>query len=134
MVNDSYGHAAGDEILVRVAERLAAAVRAEDVVGRQSGDEFAVLLGRVETLDEAVASAERMLRELRRPIQLGASAIIVGGSVGIALTSERGTTAEELLTRADAAMYAAKSSGKGTYAVYDRRMPTRTWTELEAAG
>ncbi len=133
-VNDSYGHATGDDVLVQVADRLAGAVRAEDVVGRQSGDEFAVLLGGVSDVDEAEASAERLLRELRRPIGLGASSIVVGGSIGVALTSERGTTAEELLTRADAAMYAAKAAGKDRHTVYERRMPTRTWTELEAAG
>jgi diguanylate cyclase (GGDEF)-like protein/PAS domain S-box-containing protein len=133
-VNDSYGHATGDQILVEVAARLAGSVRAEDVVGRQSGDEFAVLLGRVGDADEAVGSAERLLRELRRPIQLGARSIVAGGSIGIALASERGATAEELLTQADAAMYAAKRDGKGTYAVYEARMPTRTWSELEAAG
>ena len=133
-VNDSYGHVAGDQILVEVAERLTGSVRAEDVVGRQSGDEFAVLLGRVGDADEAIASAERLLRELRRPFQLGARSIVVGGSIGIAVASERDATAEELLTQADAAMYAAKADGKGTYAVYDVRMPTRTWSELEAAG
>jgi len=133
-INDSYGHAAGDQILVQVAERLAGAVRAEDVVGRQSGDEFAVLLGQVRDDDEAVALAERILGELRRPVQLGAWSISVGGSIGIALTAERGTAAEELLTQADAAMYAAKAAGKGRHAVYDARMPIRTWIELEAAG
>ena len=138
-VNDSYGHAAGDRILAEVAGRLAGTVRAEDVVGRQSGDEFAVLLGQVRSDDEAIASAERILRELRRPIQHGARSIVVGGSIGIALTSARGSTdpgaaAEELLTQADAAMYAAKAEGKGRHAFYDPRMPVRTWTELEAAG
>jgi diguanylate cyclase (GGDEF)-like protein/PAS domain S-box-containing protein len=133
-INDSYGHAAGDQILAQVAGRLVGAVRADDVVGRQSGDEFAVLLGQIHNDDEAIASAERILGELRRPIQLGARSIVVGGSIGIALTSERGAAAEELLTQADAAMYAAKASGKGRHAVYDPRMPVRTWTELEAAG
>lgn len=133
-VNDSYGHAAGDTILIQVAERLAGAARAEDVVGRQSGDEFAVLLGRVGDADEAIVVAERILRELRRPIALGGRSIVVGGSIGIALASEPGTTAEELLTQADAAMYAAKSASKATYELYERSMPTRTWTELEAAG
>jgi diguanylate cyclase (GGDEF)-like protein/PAS domain S-box-containing protein len=106
-INDSYGHAAGDQILAQVAGRLVGAVRADDVVGRQSGDEFAVLLGQIHNDDEAIASAERILGELRRPIQLGARSIVVGGSIGIALTSERGAAAEELLTQADAAMYAA---------------------------
>ena len=133
-VNDSYGHAAGDQILVRVAERLVSAVRADDVVGRQSGDEFAVLLGHVRDDDEAIASAERILGELRRPILLGGHSITVGGSVGIALASAASTSAEDLLTQADAAMYAGKAEGKGRHAIYEPRMPTRTWTELEAAG
>jgi diguanylate cyclase (GGDEF)-like protein/PAS domain S-box-containing protein len=133
-VNDSYGHAAGDEILVGVAARLVGAVRAEDVVGRQSGDEFAVLLGRVANTEEATLAAERILRELRRPIPLGGRSILIGGSIGIALAAQHGATVEDLVTQADAAMYAAKHEGKGTWAVYESRMPTRTWTELEAAG
>jgi diguanylate cyclase (GGDEF)-like protein/PAS domain S-box-containing protein len=133
-VNDSYGHAAGDQILVQVAERLVTAVRADDVVGRQHGDEFAVLLDRVGADEEAMAAADRILGELRRPIMLGGRSIVAGGSVGIALASEPDATAEELLTQADAAMYAAKAAGKGRHATYDPRMPTRTWTELEAAG
>ena len=133
-VNDSYGHAAGDQILAQVANRLTSAVRADDVVGRQSGDEFAVLLNQVRSEAEAIVLAERVLTELRRPIQLGARSIFAGGSIGIALTSAPDATAEDLITQADAAMYAAKASGKGTYAVYDPRMPVQTWNELEAAG
>ncbi len=133
-INDSYGHAVGDQILVRVAERLVGAVRAEDVVGRQSGDEFAVLLAQIRDADEAIASADRILGELRRPILLGAHSIVVGGTIGIAVALDPASTAEDLLTQADAAMYAAKADGKGRHAVYDRWMPTRTWTELEAAG
>jgi diguanylate cyclase (GGDEF)-like protein len=133
-VNDSFGHAAGDQILCRVAERLEASIRADDVVGRQSGDEFAVLLGRIVDEDEAAAAAERILGELRRPIGLGGAAIFVSGSIGVAVADAPGTTAEDLLIQADAAMYAAKRSGKGQFALYDTRMPVRTWTELEAAG
>ena len=133
-INDSYGHAAGDQILVRVAERLVDAVRAADVVGRQSGDEFAVLLARVRDPDEATVSATRILGELRRPILLGAHSIVVGGTIGVAVAMEPGATAEDLLTQADAAMYAAKADGKGRHAVYDRWMPTRPWADLEAAG
>jgi diguanylate cyclase (GGDEF)-like protein/PAS domain S-box-containing protein len=133
-VNDAFGHAAGDQILCQVAARLAGAVRSDDVVGRQSGDEFAILLDRVAGPDEAGASAERILRELRRPIQLGGRTVVVGGSIGAAVASDRGMTAEQMLLQADAAMYAAKAAGKGTFAVFDPRMPVRTWTELEAAG
>jgi diguanylate cyclase (GGDEF)-like protein/PAS domain S-box-containing protein len=133
-VNDSYGHAAGDQILVQVAERLVGAVRAEDVVARQSGDEFAILLGEVTDAGEAIHAADRLLRELRRPILLGGRSIVVGGSVGIALAAEHDATVEDLVTQADAAMYAAKAAGKDRHALYEERMPTRTWTELEAAG
>jgi len=133
-INDSFGHAAGDQILAHVADRLTSAVRADDVVGRQSGDEFAVLLNQVRNEAEAIALAERVMTELRRPVQLGAHSIVVGGSIGIAMTAAPDATAEDLITQADAAMYAAKANGKGTYAVYDPRMPVRTWSELEAAG
>jgi len=133
-VNDSYGHAAGDQILCRVAERLIGAVRESDVVGRQSGDEFAVLLDHVIADEEAVAAAERILRELRRPFQLGGRSVVVGGSIGVAVSSGPDVTAEDLLIQADAAMYAAKAAGKGTFELFDARMPVRTWTELEAAG
>ncbi|MFL5768893.1 MAG: diguanylate cyclase domain-containing protein [Chloroflexota bacterium] len=133
-VNDSFGHAAGDEILCQVAARLVESVRADDVVGRQSGDEFAVLLDQVQGDEEAAAAAERILRELRRPIQLGGRSVTVGGSIGIAVGADRTATAEEMLLRADAAMYAAKAAGKGTFAIFDQAMPIRTWTELEAAG
>jgi diguanylate cyclase (GGDEF)-like protein/PAS domain S-box-containing protein len=133
-INDSFGHAAGDQILRQVADRLVACVRGDDVVGRQSGDEFAVLLDGLAGPDEATVAAERILRELRRPIQLGAHAVVVGGSIGIAVAGARGTTAEDLLIEADAAMYAAKAAGKSTFALFDPGMPVRTWTELEAAG
>jgi diguanylate cyclase (GGDEF)-like protein/PAS domain S-box-containing protein len=133
-VNDTFGHAAGDQILVQVAQRLAAAARADDVVGRQSGDEFAVLIDGIDDDSAATSAAERILRELRRPIQLGGRSIVVGGSIGVAAAADRSTTAEDLLVQADAAMYAAKRLGKGTFALFDPRMPVRTWTELEAAG
>jgi len=134
-VNDTYGHPVGDDILVQVATRMVEAVRADDVVGRQSGDEFAIVLGRVGGIEEAILAAERILRELRRPIVLGGRSIVVGGSIGIALAAvDTPATVEDLVTQADAAMYAAKAEGKGTYAVYESRMPTRTWDELEAAG
>jgi diguanylate cyclase (GGDEF)-like protein/PAS domain S-box-containing protein len=133
-VNDSYGHAVGDEILCRIAERLVGAVRTEDIVARQSGDEFAVLLNQVRADDEVRGLAERILSELRRPIQLGGRTIIVGGSIGIAVASEPDSMAEDVLIQADAAMYAAKAAGKGRFRIYDVGMAVRTLTELEAAG
>jgi diguanylate cyclase (GGDEF)-like protein len=124
-INDSYGHAAGDQILVLIAERLTGAVRAEDIVGRQSGDEFAILLGRVAGNEEAAAAAERVLRELRRPIQLGARSIVVGGSIGVAIAAEPGATMEDLVRKADAAMYTAKAEGQAPTRSTSRGCPSR---------
>ncbi len=133
VVNDTFGHGSGDEVLVQVAGRLLGAIRAEDIAARQGGDEFTILLGQVRGIDEAVASAERIVRDLRRPIQLGAISVTVGGSVGIAL-ADRATTADDLLTHADSAMYAAKAAGKGGHAVYGVDTPIRVVRRLEAVG
>ena len=105
-----------------------------DTYGHGSGDEFTVLLGEVSALENATNSADRILRELRRPIQLGARTVTVGGSIGIAVAAEDGLTAEDLIAQADAAMYAAKSSGKGGRAVYGPGMPLQVVRRLEAAG
>ena len=94
-INDTFGHAVGDDILCCVAERLARAVREGDVVGRQSGDEFAILLVNVVAEEEASAAAQRVLGELRRPIQLGGQSIVVDGSVGIAVRRATGRARKE---------------------------------------
>ena len=130
-INDSLGHGAGDRVLVEVARRLADAIRADDVPARQHGDEFTVLLSRVRGVDEAVASAERLLAELAQPIQVGPARGRHRGSIGIALAAGRETVADDLLAHADAAMYAAKAAGKGRYAVFDASMRVRAWSRLE---
>ena len=131
LVNDSYGHAAGDRVLVEVARRLSESVRAEDVVARQSGDEFTVLLARVRGPEEAAASAERLIEALARPIDLGDEAIGIGVSIGIAMAGGAGSVADDLLAHADAAMYAAKAGGKGRQALFDPSMRVRAWSRLE---
>lgn len=132
-VNDSFGHAAGDRVLVEVARRLSETVRAEDVAARQGGDEFTVLLARVRGPDEAAASAARLIEELERPIDLGDHMIKVGVSIGIAMGSEAGPIADDLLAYADAAMYAAKAAGKGRQALFDQSMRVRAWSRLGLA-
>lgn len=113
-VNDTYGHAAGDAVLVAVAERLRDSTRGSDVVARLGGDEFAVLL-EVRDHAEVTAVSERILSSLERPILFQGQAMRVGASIGMADTHLGGTeptlSAAELLHAADEAMYSAKKSG-----------------------
>jgi diguanylate cyclase (GGDEF)-like protein/PAS domain S-box-containing protein len=118
-VNDTLGHAAGDELLVTVAGRLSADVRAEDVVARLGGDEFAVLLTDAEG-DRLRDVADRLLTALRAPMELAGSTLTVTASIGGALGAP-GDTAERLLHAADTAMYSAKRAGKDSRALLGAR-------------
>jgi diguanylate cyclase (GGDEF)-like protein/PAS domain S-box-containing protein len=131
VVNDSLGHQAGDRLLIEVAGRLTGAIRAGDVVARQGGDEFTVLLDSVRSVEDAVESAGRIAAELRRPIDLDGRSLILGVSIGIALSRGRGDGADDLLAHADAAMYAAKEDGKARHAVFDPTMRARARSRLE---
>lgn len=114
-VNDALGHAAGDQLLIAVAERLRGAVRKTDVVARLGGDEFAVLLTDVAHPDVAGALAAKLVERISQPYMLNRRRIAVGGSIGISLFPRDGATTDELLSRADAAMYAAKAEGRRRY-------------------
>jgi diguanylate cyclase (GGDEF)-like protein len=121
-VNDRLGHDRGDGVLRTVAERLEAGIRRSDTAARLGGDEFTILLEDAVDLDEVKATADRLAMRLRRPIGEGDEAVEMGVSVGVALSPEAGTTVDELLTNADAAMYLAKAAGKGRIAVYEPSM------------
>src|SRR5262249_12890756 len=99
-----------------VATRLRTLLRDADTVARLGGDEFALVLPRTD-IEGATLAADKILRELRRPLVLGGRAVVIGGSLGIACSPEHGLNAEVLLQRSDIAMYVAKSGGFG-YAVY----------------
>jgi len=115
-VNDTYGHAAGDALLVEIAGRLQKRIRASDTVARIGGDEFAILLEPTTGTEEAHRVGDSLLDELRHPISLDDGAIVsVGGSMGIALWPRDGDTAEALLHAADQAMYRAKENGNASY-------------------
>ncbi|MBU4213169.1 MAG: GGDEF domain-containing protein, partial [Actinobacteria bacterium] len=114
-VNDTYGHAHGDELLVQVAGRLRACVRREDVVARFGGDEFCLLING--STEDATAAAGRIVTELGRPFDLGGVTALVGASVGLATLDPCTRNGHELVRRADSAMYTAKREGKGRVAV-----------------
>ena len=134
VVNDSLGHAAGDELLTAVAERIRACLRRQDTAARLGGDEFGILL---EEADRSLARevAERILDALRQPFALDARQLFVQASIGIALSGEgkgpSSTSADELLRNADAAMYTAKSRGKGRHEFFAAQMHTSALRRLE---
>jgi diguanylate cyclase (GGDEF)-like protein len=129
LVNDSLGHAAGDELLIDVAGRLRASVRTssrpgghgKSVVARVGGDEFAVLLDHVRHEAEPAIVAQRILERLGEPFHLEGRRMFVSASIGIAL-SYANASPEDLISNADTAMYSAKANGKGRYEFFDEAM------------
>jgi diguanylate cyclase (GGDEF)-like protein/PAS domain S-box-containing protein len=117
-VNDTLGHHAGDELLTAVARRLLAAVRPSDVVARFAGDEFLVLADEVGSVAGARRFAHRLTESLREPFTLAGEARTVTASLGVAYSAELADSAEEILRRADAAMYLAKQRGRNRLEVY----------------
>lgn len=122
LVNDSVGHAAGDELLVESARRIVGAVRGEDMVARLGGDEFAILVEHIDGLNVAEELAQRVLRALGEPCWVAGREVFPSASVGIALWHPRYRNGIELLRDADAAMYRAKGAGRGRFAVFDEEM------------
>ena len=119
-VNDSLGHAAGDEVLAEVGRRMLRWLRPGETAARLGGDEFAVLLENSSEMDTALL-AKRILDVLLTPIAVQGKEVVLSGSIGIAL-SEPGQDSEALLRNADAAMYTAKAAGKGSYRVFKPEM------------
>ena len=120
-VNDSLGHAAGDELLAAVADRIRASLRGRDTAARIGGDEFGILV-RAGDRAEVESIAERILASVREPIDLGEHHLTVAASMGIAFADTRQSTADELLRSADVAMYMAKARGKGRFVVFEASM------------
>jgi diguanylate cyclase (GGDEF)-like protein len=122
VVNDSLGHAAGDELLVAVTDRITGLVRQNDLVARLGGDEFAILTDDDDELTRSRAMAERLVRDLRVPYVLGDHTVTVTASIGIASVRDAGRNAQEIVRNADVAMYMAKANGKAGFAVFDPGM------------
>ena len=142
-VNDSLGHASGDELLRAVASRLQACVRDQDTIARLGGDEFAILLSEIDSIEAAVDVADRVLAELSTPVMVHGNALFVNASIGVALDPAPGEDHhgrfQAMLRDADIAMYAAKSAGKNRIEIFEselhapivRRLQLKT--EMQAA-
>lgn len=126
IINDSFGHAVGDRLLIAVSRILKGCTRETDTVARLSGDEFAILLEDINEFQEASAIAERLLEKLTSPIYLEDRKVFAGASIGIVIGAANYQNGTELLRDADIAMYRAKALGKGRYAVFDREMYAQT--------
>ena len=131
-VNDSLGHAAGDEVLVEFARRLDDSVRGADVAARFGGDEFAVLLEDVAESQAAADAAQRILELLAQPMRASHRHVTLTGSIGISIYGPEDTRdADELIRDADAAMYIAKRDGKGGYRLFEPAMHEGVVARLE---
>ena len=130
-INDSLGHEAGDLLLVAVAERLKECLRPEDTLARFGGDEFVVLLEDVDGPEDAVRVAGRITEGFRGPFVVEGRELYVSASIGIALGEERTESPEDLLRKADTAMYEAKSEAAPGYRVFDPVMHERVMGRLE---
>lgn len=131
-VNDSFGHAAGDRLLKLAASRMSAYVRADDLLARIGGDEFAILLAAQDNPREAAISlAARLIEVLAHPFELEGRQALVGASIGISLGTDKADSIEALLHQADLALYEVKASGRNASLIYDDMLGARAHERLE---
>ena len=117
-VNDELGHDAGDKLLQEVARRIKSTVRASDVAARMGGDEFTLLLTEIESVAAAKKVAEKIREQINLPVSLQGKTAQVSSSIGISVYPDHGKEADDLVKKADDAMYQAKAAGKNTYRLY----------------
>ncbi len=125
VVNDSLGHAAGDDLLVEVANRIVQRLRPTDVLARLGGDEFTVLVPEIDGVDAVARIADRVLTAFDQPFDLHGRRHRMSASIGVACTGEQGLTAADLLRLADAALYQAKGEGRARTSVFDASLRAR---------
>jgi diguanylate cyclase (GGDEF)-like protein/PAS domain S-box-containing protein len=133
-VNDTFGHAAGDQLLKQVSARLSECVRGDDTVGRLSGDEFAIVLSRLSAPVDAATVAKKIVDELNRPFQLEGAELFVTVSIGVTVFPTDTVDQDTLIRNADVAMYRAKDRGRNNYQFYTPEMNRRTREMLNMEG
>lgn len=121
-INDTYGHHAGDDLIIEVSHRLSALVRASDTVGRIGGDEFIIVMPEVENISQVQALSKRIIEALAKPYVLLGSDVWSGASIGLTLAPRDGLDRLELMRKADIALYEAKNSGRGQYRQFEAAM------------
>jgi diguanylate cyclase (GGDEF)-like protein len=130
-VNDSLGHVAGDQMLAATARKLQTTLRPEDVLARQGGDEFTILLSDIHNASDATRVASRIQNELQRPCDVNGRDVTTSASIGIALSTHGYSEPEEVLRDSDIAMYRAKSLGRGRHEIFDSSMQERVMAQLK---
>jgi diguanylate cyclase (GGDEF)-like protein len=121
-INDTLGHPAGDELIIAVASRLLACTRAEDIVARNGGDEFAIIQTGIRTAAEAEILCMRVMEAMNEPFHLAGNAVHIGISIGVALAPGNADDRSELARKADIALYQAKANGRGRYVFFTDAM------------
>jgi len=124
-INDTLGHAQGDLLLATVGQRLLASVRESDTVARMGGDEFVIVMPEFRSMQDVESCGNQIVRNASRPIEIGDRKISLTLSVGVSVFPENGYTAEDLLRKADAAMYAVKDSGRNSFCVFDQDLKAK---------
>lgn len=122
LINDTMGHAAGDELLIEVSQRIQQSLRTTDTFARMGGDEFTLLLPNIRNTDAVAHVAQNIIRLLNNPVRVGGEEVRLGGSIGIAIYPEDGDNLETMTRHADTAMYEAKANGRNQYHFYSSYM------------
>ncbi|MBF0622124.1 MAG: EAL domain-containing protein [Magnetococcales bacterium] len=130
-INDTLGHAAGDNLLTIMAGRIKSCVRDSDTVSRLGGDEFTIILTDIDDASSVSHVVYNIQKSMRKPMKLDGHRIVVGGSIGIAIYPDDGNTSDSLIKNADAAMYHAKESGRNTYAFFTKELNSQAMRRMD---